>query len=483
MKKILLSLAGLLGLWSCGNDWIDKAEPHNGTVTPNVIFENEQSITNAVVGNLYYYRQYVYDRHVTYGLYSYFLAFDWMGNDLTTNPGQWWTYESWWNQTISGANGYLANFHWAMFYKIINDANTKIRGIEASTVVESAKTRFIAELRALRGYAYSCLIRSFQFSYAHVSPSAPGVPIYIEPTSPETKGNDRASISEVYAQILSDLNYAVEHLPATRDAKFRVNKNLAQAWRANAHLEMREWAKAEADAKAARQGFALMDAATYQSTGFNSIDTPEWVWGFPFQPDQALLYASRFSHCDIFRPQAGYKNFFVNDNLVALFSETDMRNVFVTPSPQFGSQKLWARNGARKYQDTPDADGDYVMMRASEMWLVEAEAMAQQGKNTEAAALLFALQKHRDPALTAASGNTGQDLIEEILVERRKELYGEIGTEFFDLKRYNRPLLRTGNHAATHLFDVPAGDHRWILAIPRSEFDRNPNIKEQNPGR
>ena len=482
MKKILILLTGVLLLSGCGDGWIDKVQPHNGTVTPNVIFVNESTITNAVVGTHYYYRQYYFDRHVTYGLYCYFLGYDWMGNDLTTNPGQWWTYEAAWNQTITGTTGYQSTFHWRMFYTIINDVNTKIVGIEESPVSDAAKIAFIAELRAMRGYAYFCLIRSFQFSYAHVSPSAPGVPIYTEPTSAETKGNDRAPISEVYAQILSDLDYAIDNLGTARDSKFRVNKNLAQAWRANAHLEMRNWAKAEADAHAARQGFALMDAATYQSTGFNDIGTSEWIWGYPFQPDQALAYASRFSHCDIFRPQNGYKNFFVNDTFVALFTDTDMRNVFVTPSPQAASGN-WGRNGARKYQDTPDADGDYVMMRASEMWLVEAEAMAHQNKNAEAAALLFSLQKHRDPALVAASGNTGQALIEEILVERRKELYGEIGVEFFDLKRYNRPMVRNGNHSLTYLFNVPAGDPRWLMAIPRSEFDRNPNIKEQNPGK
>jgi len=483
MKKTLILLIGVVLLSSCGDNWIDKAQPHDGTVTPEVMFETEQSVTNAIVGTVDLFKGYYFDRHVTRGLYCYYLCFDWMGNDLTTNPGQWWTYESQWNQSIAGATGYLSRFHWTMFYKIINDINNKIAGVDGSELEDDIKTKFIAELRAMRGFSYFCLIRSYQFSYAHVDPTAPGVPIYTEPTTLNTEGNDRASISEVYTQILSDLDYAVTNLTTSRSGKFRVNKNVALAWRANAHLEMQSWPEAEADAKAARAGYALMNKATYQSTGFSDIGTTEWIWGFPFQPDQDQLYSGKFSHVDIFRPQAGYKNFFVNDDFVALFTDTDMRNVFVTPSPQYNSGRPWAHNGAKKFQDKPGGAGDYVMLRSSEMLLVEAEALAHQaGKEAAAAALLFELQGHRDPS-AVASGNTGQALIDEILVERRKELYGEVGAEFFDLKRYNKPLKRTGNHSSSYMLDIPEGDYRWILAIPRDEFDRNPNIKEQNPNR
>lgn len=484
MKKLFISIVGVLIFASCGNEWINKAEPHSGSVTPNVLYVNEQTINNAVVGTIGLLRDYYGGRHVTVGLKYYFIGFDFMGNDIVSNPGQWWTYESMWHPTITSAAGYQTTYHWTMFYKVINDINTKIVGIEGSSLSQDLKDKYIAELRAIRGYSYFCLAREYQNSYANVTnkENTPCVPLYTEPTTAQTKGNDRASVKAVYDQILSDLNFAVSKLTDARPAKYRINKNVALGWRANVNLEMQNWTAAEADALNARAGFPLMDKATYQSTGFNNISTPEWIWGFPFQPDQAWLYASMFSHMDIFRPQAGYKNFFVNDNFVALFTATDMRNVFVTPSPQYSAAKTWARNGARKFQDRqPDADGDWVMMRASEMYLIEAEALAQQpGKTTQAKAVLYALQKHRDPN-AVESANTGQALIDEILVERRKELYGEIGTEFFDLKRYNRPLVRTGNHALSHSFTIPAGDNRWNFQIPQSEFDRNPNIKVQNP--
>lgn len=49
--------------------------------------------------------------------------------------------------------------------------------------------------------------------------------------------------------------------------------------------------------------------------------------------------------------------------------------------------------------------------------------------------------KNRDASYTLST-NTGQALIDEIMVQRRVELWGE-GFRFLDLKRLNLPLDRT----------------------------------------
>ena len=478
MKKLFLVILTAFALTSCGNDWLDVAQPHDGSVTPNIIYADQATVTNAIVGSIDLMKEYYYDRHVTVGYRFYFLGLDFMGNDIVSNPGQWWTYESQWHPTISSKTGYQSSYYWAMFYEVINDVNTKMAGIAESTLGDAAKAAAIAELKAIRAYSYFNLARAFQFSYVHAGENAPCVPLYTEPTSSETKGNDRASMKEVFTQILADLDEAVSTLTDDRADIFRINKRVALLWRANVNLEMGNWTAAAADAKAARAGYTLMSKSVYQSTGFNSIKDAgtEWIWGFPIQADQAMGYASLFSHIDIFRKQAGYKNFFINETFVANFSETDMRNVFVDISASYPS---WGKWGAKKFQDNADACGDYGMHRASEMYLVEAEALVRAGKEAEGHAVLYELQKHRDPQ-AVKSANTGNDLVEEILLERRKELYGEIGTEFFDLKRYNKPLVRNGNHAISHMFTIPAGAGDWLFQIPQSEFDRNPNIKVQN---
>ena len=477
MKKIFLIILTAFAITSCGNDWLDVAEPHNGSVTPNIMYADEAAVTNAIVGSIDLMKEYYYDRHVTVGYRFYYLGLDFMGNDIVSNPGQWWTYEAQWHPLISSATGYQSSYYWAMFYEVINDVNTKIAGIQECSLSDSFKAASIAELKAIRAYSYFNLARVFQFSYAHAGENAPCVPLYTTPTTAETKGNDRASMKEVFTLIMEDLNEAVNTLDESRAAIFRINKNVALLWRANVNLEMQNWSAAAADAKAARAGYTLMNSKTYRSTGFNDINgAGEWIWGFPIQSDQAMGYASLFSHVDIFRKQNGYKNFFINETFVSKFSASDMRNVFIDVSYAFPS---WGKWGAAKFQDNADACGDYGMHRASEMYLVEAEALVQSGKEADGHAVLFELQSHRDP-LAVKSGNTGDKLIEEILLERRKELYGEIGTEFFDLKRYNKPLVRDGNHPISAKITVPAGDGRWLFQIHQSEYDRNPNISTQN---
>src|SRR5690606_23033333 len=90
-----------------------------------------------------------------------------------------------------------------------------------------------------------------------------------------------------------------------------------------------------------------------------------------------------------------------------------------------------------------------------------------------ARATLFTLVSARDASYTQST-KTGAALIDEILLNRRLELWGE-GRRFLDLKRLNSPLDRTltGGHTATltgNVLNVPAGDKRWQFLIPRAEL-------------
>ena len=122
------------------------------------------------------------------------------------------------------------------------------------------------------------------------------------------------------------------------------------------------------------------------------------------------------------------------------------------------------------------------MMRVSEMYLIEAEAKAELGE-ADAADVLFALQSDRDPAAARSTAATKAALIDEILLERRKELYGELGINYLDIKRRQLPLRRSGNHSAAFRFNIPANDPRFIIKLPQREIDANDAIgpQEQNP--
>ncbi len=124
---------------------------------------------------------------------------------------------------------------------------------------------------------------------------------------------------------------------------------------------------------------------------------------------------------------------------------------------------------------------DVPYMRAAEMYLIEAEALSYTDENA-ARNILFEFALNRDPYYTLST-NSGQDLKEEIYIQRRIELWGE-GFRFYDLKRLNLPLDRTGaNHVGSvinNIYTVPAGDNRWQWLIPLDAINANP-LLDQNP--
>lgn len=164
----------------------------------------------------------------------------------------------------------------------------------------------------------------------------------------------------------------------------------------------------------------------------------------------------------------------------------ELKEISVKPAvvPAGGVRKAYMTQKFRLPGDAPStiANGDNVFMRAGEMYLIEAEAKARLGTDDAGArTALFTLVKARNPNYVLST-NSGQALIDEVLLHRRAELWGE-GFRFFDLKRMNLDLNRNGsNHtvALATTMTVPAGDKQWQFLIPRGELNANP-LCVQNP--
>jgi hypothetical protein len=320
-----------------------------------------------------------------------------------------------------------------------------------------------------------------------------GVPLLLTNT---LEGQPRATVEEVYAQVNKDLDDAIGLLAGyTRTgsaAKSNFNVNVVRGIKARVALTQQDWEIAATNAVAARAGFPLMDTVAYKS-GFNNITNPEWIWGSRQIDDHNTFFFSYFAYISsnfnstVIRTQPRA----INATLWEAIPNTDVR------------KRMWDRTGANvdvprdatgpvgarvpyqnqkfKAQSYSSSNGDVPYMRSAEMFLIEAEARARLGQNGPAQDALFALVRARD-ASAVKSTNTGAALINEIMFNRRIELWGE-GFRFTDLKRTNSPLNRNGipNHliAMAQIFDVPAGDPRWQFLFPQDEINANSKI-EQN---
>jgi hypothetical protein len=139
-------------------------------------------------------------------------------------------------------------------------------------------------------------------------------------------------------------------------------------------------------------------------------------------------------------------------------------------------------------------------MRVEEAYLTAAEANCMLGDNSSAQNWLNQLMAKRDPAynctktgtaLGALTSDVTGSLREEIINQRRIELWGEYG-RVFDIRRLKQGFRRTTDQGWPNNPDIlmanrPSDDpecYMWVLTIPKAEFDGNENMNEdedQNP--
>src|SRR4029079_8458335 len=167
--------------------------------------------------------------------------------------------------------------------------------------------------------------------------------------------------------------------------------------------------------------------------------------------------------------------------LYNLYSPTDVRrSLILTSSPTRGNVKV-----VNKYPNSSQPDKDEVkVIRMSEVYLIAAEAAYQKGNEPLARTYLNAVATRRDPSFIGYT-STGQALLNDILLERRKELAFE-GHRYWDLVRNNLDVTRVdlaNNYPGNVPLVLETTNFHRILPIPQGELDANPNIREQqNPG-
>ncbi|HCC70300.1 MAG TPA: RagB/SusD family nutrient uptake outer membrane protein [Bacteroidales bacterium] len=490
MKKIIYSIFFVMTVSfifsACSEDWLEVL-PTDGVSDAGVT-----ASTRTAMASLNGIHRALYVRYGSQGrcgLGAWFLHIDEQGEDMVFNYATWTTHLRWLHRSATSSYN---ERNWLMFYGWIANANVLINGIDENTTgSQDEKDYIIGQALLYRAYCHYQLVQQYGNRYVPGGGNTQlGVPYMTEAT---TEGQPRNTVEEVYQYINQDIDDAIIILEGkSRMNKSHLNVDVARGLKARVALTMGNYATAVTYAQQARVGYELMDSATYH-LGFytGSQGSGEYMWATQIQEDQTDkwgnygAYVSRnFSSTSIRRNPRS-----INNLLYDQIADTDVRKILWDPTGDH--LDLEARGieivaSAKRYPytnqkfiavSTSDSRVDVPNMRVSEMYLIEAEAQARrQGNDPEAAAALYTMAVARDPSYIL-SINTGQDLIDEIMIQRRVELWGE-GQRFFDLKRLNLDLDRTGsNHRESvngGLMQVPAGDTRWTSLIPQDEMDANP---------
>ncbi|MEO9022739.1 MAG: RagB/SusD family nutrient uptake outer membrane protein [Ginsengibacter sp.] len=418
---------------------------------------------------------------------------DAMGEDLVfPTRGNGWFIASYQWLDHRNENSSTDYFEFQFYYDIITNANMIIANIDNAEGSEEEKNAIKGQAYAYRAWSYFQMIQLFGGRYQKgASNDGPGLSLILAPTKDQVP---RSAVSEVYTQIVADLTDAITGLsdaPARPNAS-HINVNVAKGMRARVALAMQDYPTAAKYASEAMEGLSLMNNAEYLE-GFNDYTNKEWMWGSHQIQDQTTYFYSLFAYMSVNFNSSNIRGCpkCINSTLYNTISGTDIRKLIWDPTGKNTADFLIPPGGKRyKYMNrkfvapagSGSSIGDVPLMRVAEMYLIEAEALARQGgKDAEAQQILYELAVNRDPNYVLST-NTGQSLIDEIMLQRRVELWGE-GFRFQDLKRLNQPLDRTGANAdesVAGVMTVPAGDKLWQWLIPKSELNSNKNAV-QNP--
>jgi hypothetical protein len=488
MKKLSILLILFVGLLaSCSKSYLETMP--TSSIPEDQVFQTATGSQTVIDGVLRQMRDLLPEQtnHDVFGVKAVDLSWDLMGEDIVCRKSHWFVYDY---QLDNRAAAYRRTATtWRLYYVIINNMNKIIVNLPTMTYISAEEMANVeAQAYALRAFAYYELINIYQFTYLGHQTS-PGVPLYTEPT---LEGKPRASVQDVYTQIVSDLDHAITvftDTPVERRDISSLDINVVHGLRARVALTMGEYAKAESEAVLARTGYNI-DTPDEFAAGFSDAAASNWIWALAINDEQSTIYASLPSHLDMSiggYAGLGYMPKYISTALYNQLPADDIRKLLCVKRT-YSSVDYYINFKFNAALAGKDFAADYVMMRPEEMLLIQAEAIQRQNttgtRDADVQGLLDELHAQRQTAPVAVTA-TGNALLQAVLLERRFELWGE-GFRGKDIKRLKLALDRTGsNHPAALAYNMTlaAEADEWNYQIPQGEIDANDAIADtdQNP--
>jgi hypothetical protein len=427
--------------------------------------------------------------HDDFGQKGYDIYSDFLCGDLALSISTYGWYRRLTEFTVTTDFTQIGNYMpWRYYYRIIRSANLVISALGGNDAVpELDENKYLlGQAKAMRAYGYYYLAQFYATDY---DPTAEILPIY---TDPVQQNQPKSSTQDVYDLIVNDLTDAISLLENfTRTAKNQVNKYVAEGLLAYTYATMGgndnyTEAKNLTTDIITNGGFTLMDSTevVYRGDptvgGFNNVSTPGWMWGVDITLDNGLDLVSWWGQMDRYTYSyqwAGdrkavdkglYDAIPANDVRKGQFNADNTSSYYLVPQNKF-------YDPARVTGGQRNITTDYVYMRVAEMYLLNAETAAKSGDEPTARTSLKELLKLRVPHPGYVDALTGQDLLDEIYLQTRIELFGE-GKSYLAMKRDKATIVRGSNHLSFVGVAIPYDDPRLTFKIPQSEIQNNPYI-------
>ncbi|MCM1451325.1 MAG: RagB/SusD family nutrient uptake outer membrane protein [Clostridium sp.] len=470
----------------------------------------------------------VYSNHFDFGYPAVMIGLDlqtedFIGLESGYNWHQYW--EAWINPNN---NGVPTNMMWHYAYSQVFAANALIETIAPDTDDDELMF-FLANGHAIRAFDYFTLVQTYQFNYVG-NENKLGLPIITEQNQAEASvdGCARSTVAETYAQIEKDIDTAISLLEKSSvtasdviDSKPNRLITLASAYglRARIHLVKHEYAKAAELAEKAIKEFSgrPYTIAEVSKPSFTSLEDPSWMWGLAIAETDRVVtsgivnwpsFVCTFSdgyvnvgswkYCgrklyDYIPSSDVRKGWFIDDNYTSPnLSDAQQKYIDEYVDPSLNVNKLLNQGNLSISNIWPQTNvkfgpyngivgtsvnaNDIPFMRVEEMYYIKAEGQAMSGNTAGALETLTNFVKtYRDPKYSF-SGSSAEAIQNEILWQRRAELWGE-GLVYFDIMRLNQGVdRRNDRYPGNFRFNIAPNDPVLIYCVPESEITANAKI-------
>ncbi|MBT9485863.1 RagB/SusD family nutrient uptake outer membrane protein [Sediminibacterium sp.] len=481
MKKNLiyvLMAAGLVQLSSCAKENFVNPVPTN-VISDLTAFDSKDRIEGQVRS--------IYASIKNAGMYGgrYQIFNDIRGGDFMNDRTNVVTGFDVWNYTPSNSSTNSVQNHWSRAYYVINLSNVFLDGMAAkgtAVVGATISNNYQAEARLLRAMSYYSLLQLYARPFWDGNGSKPGVPLRLKGnTGSDNYALARATVAEVYTQILADLNFAETNLPTTNSSAFnnttRAHRNTAIALKTRVYLSMRRYADVITEANkivsasapfTATSGVAHALQADVTNVFKAPYTTTESIFSMPFASNEAPGGQNQLGY--YYGPAA----FNGGNGEYSLLSTGIVSNTgWKTTDRRRAMVGVYGGKSYLTKYSIPSIFTDYApVIRYAEVLLNLAEARVRSTNtvDAQAIALLNAVRGRSDAStvFTAADFANSDALANAILTERRIELLGE-GLAGADLTRLGLPLP-----AKPGVASIAATAQQYIWPISSSELLLNP---------
>ena len=477
--------------------------------------------TNAIFSSAYVYET-VASSHYDFGYPAVMLGMDLQGSDMiSTYYGYNW-HANWMVFASPTQNGIPTYMAWYHLYDMIFPCNSVLSSITAEAATTDATKFYRANALAYRAFCYWNLAQLYQFNYVGHE-NSPCVPIITAENADEyaQNGGPRATVQEVYDQILSDLNEAItlfkesSYTRATAMSskpKRMIDLSVAYGILARTYLTMHKYADAATAAQNAINAssckpYSISDVA---QPSFASIEDNSWMWGIAtaetdrvvtsgivnwpsficsFAYGYVTVGAWKWANVELYNaiPTADVrKGWFLNASLQSENLSTEQQEYldqYENIEP-YTNVKFNSYNGVLEQSTSAN---DIPLMRIEEMYYILAEGKAMGGDVAGGKSTFETFIKtYRNPSYVCQAA-TAEALQEAIYQDRRVEFWGE-GLSWFDVMRLGKNVTRNGlNWPSDAAFNINANDAEqskvMIYLIPNSEINGNKQISsaDNNP--